>query len=307
MAITSVGYAGTVGDVQWANMVPRVGSAFYSVDDAGSFKVTAAAGTRTVQVAAGGAQSFGVYAVSDGPQTFELDSVASGVRWDMIVLRRNWATKATTIAVIQGGSTKALPPRTVTPGTLVDQPLGLVRLAAGSTSIQEIADVRCSVHNGGAVGWDDLVRSYLNQMGTVLRIGDTVWYRVTDGAGSPAWISSDMSDTGWVSVPTGLGWESASGYPLEVRAIGPGVQLRGALSAKTAQASVLNLGVIPELFRPSRSVFLGAYHGGYSSSGNHVGELLLTAAGLIYVPPLYYDGSLGIGGVVPVHGNWFRG
>jgi len=305
MAITSVGYAGTVGDVQWANMVPRVGSAFYSVDDYASFRVTPAAGTRTVQVAAGGAQAFGVHAVSDAPETFALASVASGVRWDLLVLRRNWATKATSIAVIQGGSTKALPPRTVTPGTLVDQPLALVRLAAGSTSIQEIADVRCSVHNGGAVGWDDLVRTYLTQMGTVLRIGDLVWYRVTDSGGAPAWISSDMGDTGWVAATPGPGWESAAGYSLEVRAIGPSVQARGALVNKEGAGSLGNLGSVLELFRPSRAIFLGAYHAGYA--GAHTGELLLTPAGLLYVPPGYYDGSLGSGGVVPVHGNWFRG
>lgn len=306
MTITSVGYAGTVGDAQWANMVPRVGSGFYSVDDYSSFRVSIAAGTRTVQVAAGGAQAYGVYAVSDAAAPITFPAVASGVRWDLISLRRNWATKATTLAVIPGGSSKALPPRTVTPGTLVDQPLYLVRLAAGSNAIQELVDLRCVVQNAGALAWDDLARSYLTQLGTELRIGNVSWSRVTDDAGAATWVSSEQGDTGWVDVPLGPGWGTPQGsYRTQVRAVGAIVSMRGVVSADTSAAVITNFGTLPGPFRPATFTFLGATHG--SSFSTFVGSLMVQPSGLISVPPGYYDGSLGIGRYVPMHGTWFRG
>lgn len=309
MAITSVGYAGTVSDEQWAKMVARVGSAFYSVDDFASFKVSAAAGTRTIQVATGGISGKGIYDLSSAAVTRSLGSVPSGVRWDLVVLRRTWATKLSDIVVIPGGSTKALPDRSITPGTVDDQPLALVRVAAGSTNIQEVVDLRCSVHNGGAIAWDDLARTYLNQLGTDLRIGDIMHSRVTDAGGSEVWVSSDMGDTGWVAVPLGPGWEAATGdsagYRAEVRAVGPLVQMRGALTAKTALATVLNFGTVPAAFRPTKYTFLGAAHG--SSDSTFVGELLVQPNGQLSTPSGYYHGGLGIGRTVPLHGSWFRG
>lgn len=258
MSITSVGYAGTVGDAQWAEMMPRLG-ATYSVNNYTSFRVTAAAGTRTVQVAAGSASGWGVYATSDSAQPLTLASVPSGTRWDMIVLRRNWATKETTIAVVQGGSAKALPGRNVTPGTLDDQPLALVRLAAGSTSIQEIVDLRCAANNNGLMAWDDLARSYLTYIGTSLRIDKINWYRMTDGNGSAVWISDDMTDTGWVNITKNSGW--SWGFA-QVRRIGKVVFFRIGGATRTIGWSATNqlASGIPASMRPDLDWFVVSSH-----------------------------------------------
>ena len=304
MAITSVGYAGTVSDEQWAKMVARVGSAFYSVDDFASFRVTAAAGTRMIQVATGGISGKGIYDLSSTVVTRPLGSVPSGVRWDLVVLRRTWATKVSDIVVIPGGSTKALPDRSITPGTVDDQPLALVRVAAGSTAIQEIVDLRCSVHNGGAIAWDDLARTYLNQLGTDLRIGDVAWSRVTDAGGAEIWVSSDMGETGWVDVPYGDGWGPVSDeLRLRVRRVGASVELRGAAKRTGAEASVSALGVVPVAYRPARITPLGATVG----SAGMVAEKFVTAAGVIAVGLGHITGSAPMASIVMLQGSWFRG
>lgn len=312
MTITSVGYAGTVDDEQWARLIPAAGGAFYSVENFGAFRVTAAAGTRTVQIAGstGGASAYGVRAVSDTAVPKVLDAVPSGTRWDMIVLRRNWATKQSTLEVVQGGSARALPARTNNPGVADDQPLALARLAAGSTTIQEIVDLRCAVQNGGAFAWDDLVRTYLDQLGTSVRIGEVEWTRVTNASGALAWVSSNQADTGWVALPRGPKWTvpsgggPAPGYLPQVRRVGSIVHLRGIMVA-TSGASVSNLGTVPVGFRPVVDTPLGAYHSGWGA-GNH-GELVVNNTGLLLVPPRYYSDSLGVGATIPLHGSWLVG
>lgn len=271
MAITSVGYAGTVGDAQWAEMISRVGGAVYSVDTYGSFRVTASAGTRTVSIAAGGASGKGIYDENPAAITQALASVPSGTRWDLIVLRRTWATKVTAVAVVQGGSTKAIPTRTVTPGTVDDQPLALVRVAAGSNAIQEIVDLRCAVSNGGAVAWDALVRSYLNELGTSVRIGDVVWDRVTDGSGSPEWvtIASPWATIAHISTVK----NSGGSFPLSSRPLNPGVLLRGVCQHKTAAFGVSQvIAVLPIGVRPQSMVRYRVSCSGGSGSGGSGNE-----------------------------------
>lgn len=305
MTITSVGYAGTVDDEQWARLIPAAGGAFYSVETSGAFRVTAAAGTRTVQIAGGtgGASAYGVRAVSDTAVQKPLDAVPSGTRWDMIVLRRNWATKQSTIEVVQGGSARALPARTNNPGIADDQPLALVRVAAGQTTIQEIVDLRCAVHNGGAVAWDDLVRTYLDQLGTSVRIGNNDWTRVTNASGAATWVSSDETDTGWVNVPRGAGWSNGhlAWHALRVRRVGVLVSIRGLIQNTTASASILNMATVPNGFRPAEPTPLGVYH----SSSGHFGELIVSNTGVLSGVAGYYSGSLPVKNYIPVHGNWF--
>lgn len=303
MTISSIGYAGTVNDAQWAKMVSRVGPALMSVDNYSAFRVTAAAGTRTVRVAAGGASAAGIYDVSDAAVNITLGSVASGVRWDLIVLRRTWATKATTIVAIPGGSSKVIPSRNTTPGGVFDQPLALVRVTAGSTVIQEVVDLRVAVATGGAVAWEDLARSYLTELGTVLRIGDVTWSRVTDSGGAAIWVSDDMSDTGWVTVPRGPNWAAVTGYPLQVRRSGQDVRARGAVRAN-ASASLSSLGTVPAGFRPSSITPLGAT----VASSKAVGEQFINPQGLLYWTEDYRSTTgVGVGHIVMIHGAWFIG
>lgn len=253
MTITSAGYAGTVSDQQWADMMPRVGSALYSVDDPASFKVSIAGGTRTVSVAAGGASAVGIYDVSNAPVTKSLSSVPSGTRWDLVVLRRTWATKVTSVEVIEGGSSMALPARTTNPGTVHEQPLALVRVDT-STSVQEVIDLRCVSGDGGLVAFHDMARSYLDRVGTVVRIGDLVWSRVVDALGSPAWVSSGMADTGWVELGKNNGWSFAYG---QIRRVGLVVFFRIAAGRGSWLAGD-EIAYIPAGFKPDLNTYVAS-------------------------------------------------
>lgn len=190
MAIISVGYAGTITDADWRRMAVSTVGAMYGVDDYASWRPTVGVGDRAVRIATGGGFGLGVRDVNDADVTLSLASVASGSRWDLIVARRNWTTSTTTFVVIQGTATKALPSRNTGYGNLNDQPVALVRVAAGQAAVQEILDLRCIPGDGGLIAFDDLARSYLDRVGTVVRIGDVVWTRTINSLGSPVWVSS---------------------------------------------------------------------------------------------------------------------
>lgn len=187
MAITDIGYAGTVSDVEWASLIPLAGGSEYAVPSPDDYRATVAAGTRNVDISPGVAAGQGVLSESGTTVTLNFASVGSGSRWDLVALHRNWGTTTTTLVVIQGGTAKALPARDNTPGVQDDQPLWLVRVAAGQTVVQEIVDIRAFVGNGGAYAVDDLVRSYIDRVGTVITVGTVRWERRI-ALGAAVWI-----------------------------------------------------------------------------------------------------------------------
>lgn len=259
MTITSAGYKGTVGEQQWAKMMPRVGAGLYSVNDAASFKVSIAAGTRQVSVARGGASAAGIFDESSAVETLTLASVPSGTRWDLIVLRRTWATKATTLVVIPGGSTKVLPARNSNVGVVHDQPLALARVIAGNSAVQEVVDLRCVVGDGGAVAFDKLALTYLDRVGTQIRVGDFLWTRVLNSTGSPAWVVTDETpDTGWVAVTRNAGWEWSS--TSHARRIGPTIWVRLTATRKQGWSVGGNLATLAPPFRPDAAWHADSTH-----------------------------------------------
>lgn len=175
MAITSIGYAGTVNAAQWAQLAPRLGE-FYSVDRFGnSYNASVAGGDRAIRISEGTASGFGITDANDSAITVTHAAASSGVRYDMIVLRRNWSTKLTTLAVVQGTSTRQVPARTRNPGTIDDQPLWLIRITAGSTVPVIEADLRLFNGHGGLAANSDLVLQYINTVGTRISIGSNDW------------------------------------------------------------------------------------------------------------------------------------
>ncbi|MCT1363973.1 hypothetical protein [Microbacterium sp. p3-SID131] len=299
MTITSVGYAGTITDSNWRRMATAAVGSLYGVDDFTSFRVTAGPGDRALAIADGGAFGLGVRDESDTPIVLNGDPVASGSRWDLVVLRRDWNAKETTPLIIAGSPTKALPDRYTGWGTMNDQPLALVRFAAGQSTAQEIVDLRCIPADAGVVAFDPLTLSYLDRVGTQVRIGDTLWTRTVNATGSPLWVSTDLTDTGWVNVPLGPKWVAVSGYPLRVRRIGPVAYLRGAVKAGSG-AGYESLGTVPTLFRPTATAPLGAT----VTQSKAYGEMFVTTTGLIYISDEYRSGSNPVNNVVMVHGTW---
>lgn len=225
MAIISAGYDGSVDEVQFARMLSKVGASEYGVDKAGDFQVTAVSGQdRTVSVAPGIAWGLSVLDTSDANVTVQLDTISSGSRWDMVVLRRDWQPPGgnTSVAVIKGGSSMVLPNRNWgNIGVLDDQPLALVQVTAGKTQPTQIIDLRCWARNGGITARHDLARSYLGVLGTVVEINGIVWLHRVGGNGTAEWVDlATVNDTGWMSsgvtIPS-MGWFRRESYRVRVK------------------------------------------------------------------------------------------
>lgn len=197
MADTSYGYPGTIDAAALAKWAPEVGGAQYSVAGVNDWKVIIGTGDRGIKVKAGTGLGDGILDIFNTDTNLNLAAVSSGDRWDLIVCRRTWSStpgsSTSVFAIIQGSATKGLPSRNNNKGVQADQPIALVRARSGSTAIQEIVDLRVWAHNGGAYAIDELVKTYLDEPGTHLTIGDTAWVRtVTPHAtsNSAAWIQT---------------------------------------------------------------------------------------------------------------------
>ncbi len=128
MTITSIGYDGSIDEVQSANFFPRIGGADYGVLDPHALEADAPPfHARAVNLSAGVGYGHSVLDSSDSVATVQCDPIASGgTRWDMIVARRDWQPPAgaTSFTKITGGASKELPTREHNPGVLDEQPCG---------------------------------------------------------------------------------------------------------------------------------------------------------------------------------------
>lgn len=192
MAITSIGYDGSVNESQWAKMISQVGSAQYGVSSSSDWKVTAhSTMDRGINIATGSGWGHGVLDTSDATVSLQGASVSSGDRWDMVVMRRNWSGTGgtSTFVIVQGTSARQLPSRNTTPGTLDDQPIALLRFTAGQSAVQEIIDLRCWSRNGGLTARDDLALTYLKLPGAQIMINGFQWNCELDANGNAVWTT----------------------------------------------------------------------------------------------------------------------
>lgn len=192
IADTSLGYPGTVSPADVVKWLPEVAGASYSVRGPGDLRVTIkAAADRTVVVAPGSAAGGGVFDTWNTLAEIALPSVpTAGVsQWFMIIARRVYGTKTTTLTYIAGTAVRALPARVNNPGTQDDQPLALVRIVGGQAAPAEIVDLRVWGSNGGLYARDDLVLNYMEDLGTNLFINGRDWRRILDGGLSPQWLA----------------------------------------------------------------------------------------------------------------------
>lgn len=174
MAIVSAGYDGTVDETQFAKLLNR-----YSVVGPNDFDATNVAGDRLITISGSTAEPSqalgpGLYDSAADLGTFQF-AAATGTRWDLVVLRRDWQPPggATSIQIIQGGASKALPDREMNPGVVDDQPLYLQQI--NGNLLGERVDLRCWSGPGGVAAKDTLALQYLAVPGAEVRIGQTVW------------------------------------------------------------------------------------------------------------------------------------
>lgn len=168
MTQSSVGFAGTVDDAQWATLAPLLGNGPI-VDAAASLLVTAVAGNRRVLVAAGKAFSSGILTTLSAAES-PADIVApTAGQWHLVVLRRVWATKVTSLVTIPhtttADATQATPPTTypaamlASPGVQEDQPLAWAWVSVSSTAV--------------AV-WDLRILPNTSRLGTITTLADAL-------------------------------------------------------------------------------------------------------------------------------------
>lgn len=178
----------------WALAHPVIGACAYGVQDAGDWKVSAVTGAdRTVSVAPGFGWGFGVTDETATNETLQLDAIVSGVRWDLIAVRRDWTPTAgeTKFVIVKGGTGKSIPGgRLSAPGGIDDQPIALVQVTAGQTQPTAIVDLRVWAGNGGAVAKDVLVLGYLARIGAHIKIGGATWRYELGTNDTPGWTST---------------------------------------------------------------------------------------------------------------------
>lgn len=144
MAIIDWGYAGTIGEVQWAQMAQMLGND-YCVDAPASLAVTSPTGTRNLVVSTGLAFGKGIVSQVGANETLPLPVPTSGA-WHLLVLRRVWGTKKSTFVLIPGatvGSTAipTAPPSlypaglTQLPGNQDDMPVAWAFVNSANTNV----------------------------------------------------------------------------------------------------------------------------------------------------------------------------
>lgn len=148
MAVTAVGFTGTVNEAQFASMMRlAMLSNWDEIVDTGALTPAVATGTRLVSVAAGSAMGAGVMVTNSASLNVTLPANGSAnPRIDYIVVQINWSTDTATITSVQGAtSPNPVPPNlTRTAGTLWQIPLAKVRVNASVTQLGAgtVEDVR---------------------------------------------------------------------------------------------------------------------------------------------------------------------
>lgn len=197
MAITSKFYTGAVDNVDWAEGTRMMGYR-YVVWGASHFRVAPdGAVARGLSVQPGDASGGGIADHNDAVMQIALPFNAAD-RWHLVGLRRRWgATNATTLYSITGTATKQLPSRLTDPGVEDVHPLALCFVAGGSATVSVVVDLRAFSDNSGMlIANDDLARTFLNGIGTRIRVGTTEWTRILV-SGAPEWTSAE---TAWSAV-----------------------------------------------------------------------------------------------------------
>jgi len=144
MAITSVGYDGSINEEQWAIMAPRIGMPYWVADTDSLAATIVKDADRTVRLAGGQFGGLGVMDTSDSSEDISFEPVSSGNRYDLIVARRDWQGEGgvTKFEPVKGGTTKKVPAFNRAPGILDDHLLYLVHLQAGRSTPVAIYDLR---------------------------------------------------------------------------------------------------------------------------------------------------------------------
>lgn len=145
MAFNGVGFEGTVGEAEFADMLGAVGEhGIMGTFNGSAFSATRVAGARQMLIVAGKCYAPGVR----GELTVDTATTASSAnssgnpRIDLVVARFNWSANTVTLVTLEGtpAANPSPPAMTQTPGTTFDVPIRQSVLASGAGEYT-VADV----------------------------------------------------------------------------------------------------------------------------------------------------------------------
>lgn len=288
MAITSIGYDGSVDEKDWAALAPYLGAEYRN----GGVSLVAVGNVdRTVRVSAGLLFGYGVLDTLSGNTDLQAAAIASGTRWDTVVLRRDWQPTpggGSTLMILTGTSAQR-PAASVKsgPGVLDDQILGLIKLQSGLTTIQEVVpwtlDRRhIPMYRASETLPDPAGEPYGQPLLQFMNHAIDILARV-GGPGSESWLSVLNPD--WSELNLASGYQTFSGDVPQYRVIGGELKLRGRFE-RTNHAAFSNayttVASVPPSFGPKRESYqqLGS---SFSSATGGGGMCHILTSGLIQV------------------------
>lgn len=135
MAITAIGFDGTVNEADFSKFMRYVGDVAYRHGVPTGLTVTTGAGTRESVVAAGIGLLPGVLADSDDAVTLtHAANSGSGNRADYVVLRGDWSDNSVVLTV-KAGTSSTPPALTQDHGSVWEMPLAIVTVRPGVTTL----------------------------------------------------------------------------------------------------------------------------------------------------------------------------
>lgn len=307
MAITSLGYDGTIGEGDVATWSAGLGAPPHRVSGGDATIRTGVVGG--IRVPAGVYAGFGVRDVLTGNTDIATTVMAGdGSRWDTVALRRNWATNTTSVVVIQGSAAVAPTVVNSTPGILADQPIFLARMTKGQTDVQQI------------LPWAPWANPPLVWPGVVLPPASAYddgqilhWAATTDilvratVSGAPVWRS--ITDPPWtlLNVKTSGDWTLYTPNPPKVRLRLGKVELEGAVRMGASPGSDYTVLTLPAWAKPSVDRFAGGHHSS-SLEGVPYEIVIDSATGKLLITP-QWGGQYGISAIAqystyPISGTY---
>jgi hypothetical protein len=103
MAITSVGFKGTVGETQWARLSTLMGQGA-CLEKVGDCTITQVAGQRQVSVSTGSIFGDGVLSTLSSAEVVTVPPPTNG-QWFLLVLNRVWSTKVSSFVIRNSNTT----------------------------------------------------------------------------------------------------------------------------------------------------------------------------------------------------------
>lgn len=213
MAITSIGFAGSVGAVEFAQLAVHQGALYPVVCGKDDLAVTAnPGGTLTCNVAPGASAGQGVKTTSTATEAVTFSAVVTPgqTRWDAVVLRRSWASTGSAALVVVPGTAGAGAPMVLPAGvddslnSTHDHVLALVQITYGNTVPTQVIDRRLQgskVFTAPALTALPPASAALYGMEAALPTGDRYRCR-SDSGGSPAWVSDVRNQKGTTAAIT---------------------------------------------------------------------------------------------------------